>query len=174
MLLSGALDGRTTEDPSVPQLWRWGALGRLWLGALAAATLGCRGSTHAAVIGHIEIDDAFVLEPIAPEVTSAYFTIRNTGDSSDAVVGATTPVAGMAMLHGSESHGARRAMTHIARLALPARGTVSLAPGGMHLMLSEVKRKLEPGDTVPIALRLERAGSVTVPFVVRTYQSVNR
>ena len=41
-------------------------------------------------------------------------------------------------------------------------------------MLTDVSKRLALGDTVPITLRFERAGSVVVPFVVRTYESIGR
>ena len=142
---------------------------------LAAPAAGCRSrqSPPAARVGAVEIIEPFLLEPIRPDVTSGYMTFRNEGDSADALLDATTPAAGMAMLHGSQGGGLKR-MTHLPRLELPPHATVALAPGQTHLMLTDIRRTLAPGDTVPITLGFQRAGLVTVPFVVRTYESIGR
>jgi len=43
-------------------------------------------------------------------------------------------------------------MRRVARVALPAKQVVKLAPGGYHIMLTGLKRKLGAGDQVPIVL----------------------
>ena len=142
----------------------------LALAAVVALASAChRDPTPAAKAGLIAILGPFVLEPIRPDVTSAYMTFRNDGDSADALVDATTAVAGTAMLHGRAGGG--RAWR---RFPLSAAGTPHHGPrsGENHLMLSDVRTRLAPGDTVPITLRFQRAGRVTVPFVVRTYESI--
>jgi copper(I)-binding protein len=48
-------------------------------------------------------------------------------------------------------------------LALPARQTVELKPGGNHVMLMDLKQPLAKGSTVPLRLRFEDAkGTVSV------------
>lgn len=138
--------------------------------AVALASACHRDPTPAAKAGAIAILGPFVLEPIRPDVTSAYMTFRNDGDSADALVDATTAVAGTAMLHGRAGGG--KGMAALSRFPLPAHRTTALVPGENHLMLSDVRTRLAPGDTVPITLRFQRAGRVTVPFVVRTYESI--
>jgi len=41
---------------------------------------------------------------------------------------------------------------------LPARTTVKLAPGGLHLMLTGIKRQLKTGDKLPLTLTVEAQG----------------
>jgi hypothetical protein len=59
-------------------------------------------------------------------------------------------------------------MREIGSLELPAGKTVTLAPGGYHLMLMDLKSPLKAGDTIPIKLRFERAGEVEVLLQVQT------
>jgi periplasmic copper chaperone A len=44
--------------------------------------------------------------------------------------------------------------------------TVKLAPGGYHLMLSDLKAPLKQGDKLPVALEFERAGKVQLSLDV--------
>jgi hypothetical protein len=43
---------------------------------------------------------------------------------------------------------------------------LKLAPGGYHLMLSDIKHPLKQGDSIPVTLRFEKAGNVAVTFAV--------
>ena len=52
---------------------------------------------------------------------------------------------------------AHRAFRHVEAIALPAGKTVSLAPGGLHVMLFDLKHPLAPGDTVPLELAVKTA-----------------
>ena len=48
------------------------------------------------------------------------------------------------------------------------RQVVELAPGGLHLMLMDLTRPLEVGQTVTMELHFRRAGRLTVVAQVRT------
>jgi copper(I)-binding protein len=45
--------------------------------------------------------------------------------------------------------------------------TVTLAPGGYHLMLLDLKSPLKQGDKVPVTLEFEKAGKVKLTFDVQ-------
>ena len=47
-------------------------------------------------------------------------------------------------------------------LSIPAGQSVTLAPGGYHLMLMDLKGPLKKGDKVPVTLAFEKAGEVKV------------
>ena len=47
-------------------------------------------------------------------------------------------------------------------LPVPAGGTLTLAPGGYHVMLLDLKRPLVAGDKVPLRLTFEKAGTIEV------------
>ena len=40
--------------------------------------------------------------------------------------------------------------------------TLTAEPGGLHLMLVDLKAPLSAGTTIPLSLRFERAGEITV------------
>ena len=70
------------------------------------------------------------------------------------LVGFSTPVASLAELHEMKMEGDVMRMQSIESLPLPAGQTVSLQPGGHHLMLMGLKHTLKPGDQVPLTLLL--------------------
>ena len=52
-------------------------------------------------------------------------------------------------------------------LPIEAGKAVSLAPGGYHLMLIQLKAPLKKGDQVPVTLTFEKAGKVDVTLDVQ-------
>ena len=81
-----------------------------------------------------------------------------TSNSNAALVAAGSIIAAGAELHSTSTEGGIMRMRPLARVDLPAGQTVTLAPGGTHLMLVDLKRTLKPGDKVPIVLSVQPAG----------------
>jgi copper(I)-binding protein len=52
-------------------------------------------------------------------------------------------------------------------IAVPAKGSVELRPGGLHVMLFGLKKPLQPGDQVNVVLKLSDGASVPVVATVR-------
>jgi hypothetical protein len=57
-------------------------------------------------------------------------------------------------------------MRPVRALTIPARSAVALAPGGLHLMMTGLKRPLRAGDRFPVTLIFARAGKRVVEFLV--------
>jgi copper(I)-binding protein len=68
---------------------------------------------------------------------------------------------------GSSSAGGMMAMRPVDKIAIPAGKTVSLAPGGYHVMLLQLKNPLTTGQKFTLTLTFEKAGKVDVPVEVR-------
>src|SRR3954465_8704212 len=73
------------------------------------------------------------------------------------LVGASTPVAGLADVHEMKMEGDVMRMRPVQALDLPVNKPVQLSPGGYHLMLQELKAPLKPGTTIPITLAFRTA-----------------
>lgn len=58
-------------------------------------------------------------------------------------------------------------MRPVESVPLPAGGTVEFKPGGLHVMLLELKRDLKAGDAFAVTLKFEKAGPQTVQVTVR-------
>lgn len=105
--------------------------------------------------------------PAAAGTTGAGFlTLVNRGRTADALVGARTPAAQRVEMHASSMAGGVMRMTPETRVALPAGGRVTFAPGGRHLMLVGLKTALKPGDHVPATLEFASGARLEVDFKV--------
>ena len=142
---------------------------RFLLPALIAA--GCAAAAGVARAQPVTVKDAWVRAP-APgqKVAGAYMELVSR--ASMTLTAVARPAAGSAELHATSMEQGVMRMRPVARIDLPAGSTVRLAPGGLHVMLIDLKQALKPGDKVPLSLtvqRADRAGSsvFTVTAVVR-------
>jgi copper(I)-binding protein len=59
-------------------------------------------------------------------------------------------------------------MRQVSSIDVPAGGTVSLQPGGLHIMLIDLKEPLRQGETFPLTLTFAKAGKVAVDVPVKS------
>ena len=83
----------------------------------------------------------------------------------------TSPVAQQAMIHESRIVEGRSTMRPRATVPVAPGKTVRFAPGGLHIMLTGLKRKLTPGEDVPLLLELQGGASLAVSAHVRALGS---
>lgn len=148
------------------------ALPALLTAALLAAPSSAKSLPGAAAResgrGQIVVQQPWA-RPTPPGVTvgAAYFTIRNRGAKADALTGFSSALAGRVELHETKMDGGMMRMRPLTRLAVPARGSVAAEPGGVHLMLIDLKQPLAPGQRLPLRLQFARAGIIDVEVVVQ-------
>ena len=97
----------------------------------------------------------------------AYLALENSGGASDTLVSASTPAAGRVELHTHIKDGDIMRMRQVQSVEIGARSKVQLKPGGVHLMLLDLKGPLAEGTHFPLTLRFEKAGEVTVEVAVQ-------
>ena len=95
---------------------------------------------------------------------AAYVTIQSSG--ADRLVSASTPVAKKAELHTMSMQGMVMKMRPLSGLDVPAAKPVTLKPGGDHIMLLGLEHPLREGQSFPLTLDFEKAGSRTVTVTV--------
>jgi copper(I)-binding protein len=86
---------------------------------------------------------------------------------SRSVVSVTTQDAEKAELHEVRMESGMMTMMPTKEITVPARGSVELKPGGLHVMFFGLKKPLQPGDQVSLVLKLNDGVSVPVAATVR-------
>lgn len=104
----------------------------------------------------VEVKDAWVRAAVPGQSGTGAFMSLTAKDGAK-LVGASSPVAGVAEVHEMKMDNDVMRMRAIPALDLPAGKTVALKPGGYHLMLMELKQALPQGSTVPLTLILRDA-----------------
>lgn len=95
--------------------------------------------------------------------TEAPSTTMAGGAMSDG--SSTTAMAGMGGA-STTMGGAMMGMQPVKEITIPAGGTVTLEPGGYHVMVMDLKQELKAGDTIPVTLTFS-SGDVGVTATVR-------
>jgi len=133
---------------------------RLTVLTLVVALAGCGEASP-----KIEISEAWARATAPGQSSGAvYATIVNRG-GEDELVGVSSG-AGSAMLHGNESVDGVARMRMMAKLPIPARSRVELAPGAAHVMIGGLKAPLAAGTKFPVTFQFARAEPQTVEVAV--------
>lgn len=91
--------------------------------------------------------------PNAP--TSAVFlTLVNNSDQVQQVVSASTPAAGRVELHTHIMEGDVMMMRQVPAIEIPAHGETILKPGGLHIMLFDLKHAFTPDQKIEVTITL--------------------
>jgi copper(I)-binding protein len=115
--------------------------------------------------GPVEIKDAWArATPGKAENGAAYLTIVS--PVADRVTAVTTPVAQKTELHTMSMEGVVMRMRPLAGIDLPPGQPVTLKPGGTHIMLLGLLKPLQAGQSFPLTLSFEKAGSREVTVAV--------
>ncbi len=102
----------------------------------------------------LDIKSPWVRGTVAGQKATGAF-MELTSASGIAIVGASSPVANVTEIHEMKMDGGVMKMRAIPRLDVAAGKPVSLAPGGYHVMLMDLKQQLKKGDVVPLTLQIE-------------------
>jgi len=105
----------------------------------------------------ISIKNAWA-KPTAPgqPVSGAYFDITAASDAK--LIKVDSAAAGNVQVHEMKMDHGMMSMRPVDTLPLPKGKTVSLKPGGYHVMLMDLKQPLKAGDKLPMTLTIESAG----------------
>ena len=121
------------------------------------------------------VERAYVVIPAAKGPAAIYFAASNPTGSPDSILSVATEEIGPASLHESVHDHLTNTMSMqpLAALAVPARGTARLVPGGAHGMISLLGRALVRGERIALTVQFARAGAVRTTATVITYADVD-
>lgn len=114
----------------------------------------------------VSVTEAWIRQP-AGATAAAYLTLRNAGSREVALVAVSSDAAAFIEIHESRERDGMMTMRKVERVAIAPRGTATLAPGGLHLMLINLERPLRTGDAVPLTLQFDDGTSITAAATVR-------
>lgn len=100
--------------------------------------------------------------------SAVYFLIRNDGSVGDRLTGAASEVAVRVEIHESKIVNDMMVMEELDGLEIPARGSVELKPGGIHVMLLGIRESLVAGQEFELVLHFQKTGDLSVTVPVRT------
>lgn len=172
--------------------------GRCWAASLVCATVlvaaGCSSNETAqpattsaaattatsetqAASGAVTISDTWVKATAGtedPSMTAAFGVLKNNSDKDLTIVSATNSVSDRTELHEMAMEGGSMVMRPIAGgIAIPAGGSTTLEPGGLHVMIMDVKRPITPGEQIDVNLTLSDGSTVAFQTLAKEFSGAN-
>ncbi len=134
---------------------------------LAASALAAAAHAHSYSIGNLVIGHPWS-RPTASgmPIGVAYLSITNNGPREDTLLAASTPAAARVEFHRTTLEAGMARMRPAGAVVIGPHITVSAEPGGLHLMLVDLKAPLVAGTSVPLVWRFQSAGEITVQLKV--------
>lgn len=122
------------------------------------------------VLATVSVSDAWIRATVPQQKSAAaYLQITTTSDTR--LVELASPLASSVEIHEMTMEKDVMRMRSVPGLDLSAGKSLSLQPGGMHLMLTGVRQQIKEGEAVPITLIFEdkarKRETVTVKIPVR-------
>ncbi|WP_024301035.1 copper chaperone PCu(A)C [Pseudogulbenkiania sp. MAI-1] len=134
------------------------------LSALFLILLALPALAHHYVLGSLRIGHPWSRAmPAMMSSGAVYLKLDNQGKTADRLLAVSTPRAASAELHQHlNDKGVMRMRAVTEGIELPPGQTITLAPGGLHIMLMGLTAPLKAGERFPLTLRFSRAGTVEV------------
>jgi copper(I)-binding protein len=110
--------------------------------------------------------------PPVVKTSAAFMQFQNSSDTEQFLVSASTPAAAAVELHMHTMDDGVMRMRRIAHVHLPPNETVSLEPGGLHIMLFDLVSPLNVGDQVPMTLTFEDGSTKEISAEVRSVKGM--
>jgi len=132
----------------------------LLIGVLAAA-----GVAHAE--GKLGVTDAWIrAAPPGATMLAGYATLANSGDAPVTILTTQSDAFRMASLHETVVEEGVSKMRELHRLVVAPGESVTLAPGGKHLMLMQPRHEIGVGEKVEVRFLLSDGTRVETHFDV--------
>ncbi len=144
--------------------------------ATAATTAGVSASSSDAG-GEVTIADSWVKATVGttdPSMTAAFGVLTNHTDQDLTIVSATNDVTDRTELHEMAMVDGAMVMRPIAGgIPIPANGTTTLEPGGLHVMIMDATTPIAPGDDVHVTLTLSDGSTVLFHATAKEFAGAN-
>ena len=120
---------------------------------VVAASLAAQATWAA----NISVTDAWARATVpGQQVSGAYMQIRSDADAR--LLSATSSVVPRVEVHEMRMDGDVMRMREVQAIDLPKGKTVSLQPGGFHIMLMNLPKPIAAGELIPLTLVVESGG----------------
>lgn len=117
--------------------------------------------------GPLRVTDAWVRAANVTGTGAMYVTLENTDTAAVTILGAGSQFAAAAEFHETTDMQGMSHMTKLDSVPIARGATLTMKPGGLHIMLIDVKTSMAPGDTIPLVLHLGDGRTTTIKAIAR-------
>jgi len=169
LVLAGCSSGGTASSASSP------STSAPPTAAMSTAAMSTAASSSAE--SEVTIADSWVKATVGtedPSMTAAFGVLTNHTGRDLTIVSATNDVTDRTELHEMAMVDGAMVMRPIAGgIPIPANGTTTLAPGGLHVMIMDAKTPIAPGDDVHVTLTLSDGSTLLFHATAKEFAGAN-
>jgi periplasmic copper chaperone A len=116
----------------------------------------------------LTIEDIWARPGISGGNSAVYFTIENPTDEADTLISAEAEIAEFVELHmtSMDAEG-NMLMQQQENIPVAAGGRVEFRPGGLHVMLIQLRQNLAVDETILVTLHFENRGSIQIQATIK-------
>lgn len=109
-----------------------------------------------------------------PTMTAAFGIVTNSGPTDRTIVSATNDISARTELHEMAMTNGVMIMRPVeGGITVPANSSVTLEPGGLHIMLMDLRTMIAPGDDVHVTLTMDDGSSVLFHALAKQFAGGN-
>jgi len=138
-----------------------------WFFALLGAAIFALTACQEAAVPSIDIVDAWARPTMPGQGAGVVYLIITNDGAIDRLVDVDSDIAGDATIHLSETVDGVARMRAMTAVAIPTDVPVRFAPGGLHIMLTDLAHPLILDDQFELSLTFESSGEQRVVVEVK-------
>lgn len=146
-------------------------------GSPSTSSPSMSSTSSSTAAGEVTIADTWVRATPGtddPSMSAAFGVLTNHTDRQLTVVSATNSASDRTELHEMAMVDGAMVMRPISGgITIPAGGSTTLEPGGLHVMLLNLTTPIEPGDEVDLTLTLDDGSTVPFTAVAKEFAGAN-
>jgi copper(I)-binding protein len=135
--------------------------------ASLAGTMLLAGCHRPPPDGTVRVSDVWVRLPAAKSRPGGAYFRMEAGSEGTRLVAVSSPSVRWIELHETAMSGTDTRMKRQKEVEFPSRGELVFEPGGRHLMLFGIDKKVKPGDRIPLTFSFNVAPPITIEAEVR-------
>lgn len=117
----------------------------------------------------VSVSDGYIRETIpGTTITSAYMTLQNSQPEVLTLAGVTSQVSDRIEIHEHTMDNGMMKMRQRDFIVIPAQSSVKLKPGGLHLMIFDIKSPLVAEQIIPLTLHFSDGKSTNINMPVKS------
>jgi len=117
----------------------------------------------------IQIEDAYIRQaPPGAHATASFMVLQNPSEHDITLTSVESNLANVIELHAHTHKDGMMKMYQVKEIKVPAKGSVSLQPGGLHIMLIEPTDALKNAETGTIKLVFSDGSSKKITLPIRS------
>jgi len=133
------------------------------VGLLLLVGINLPGQAQTPVASSVAVERPWArATPAGAKTGAAYMTVTNKGQSTERLLGATTPVADKVQIYRATEEDGIARMRELGAIEIAPAEKLILKPGDIHMMMIGLKEPLKEGQTFPLTLEFENAGKIDV------------